>query len=84
MAGDKELEAGLRRMAEDFHLPGGGRMKLSRLVAEHLGWFAVAERRGLGWQDMIRVLTAVGVVGRTESTSALAQCHRRSGVSAKR
>jgi hypothetical protein len=65
MARDKELETGLRRMSEDFYLPGGGRMKLSRLVAEHLGWFDVAERRGMGWRDMIRALTAAGVVGRT-------------------
>jgi hypothetical protein len=65
MARDKELETGLRRMSEDFYLPGGGRMKLSRLVAEHLGWFDVAELRGMGWRDMIRALTAAGVVGRT-------------------
>ncbi|MDU0954219.1 MAG: hypothetical protein E6614_02420 [Bradyrhizobium sp.] len=61
MAKNKELEAGLKAMAEDFHLPGGGRMKLSRLVDEHLGWFAAAERRGLGWRDMTRALAAAGV-----------------------
>ena len=31
-------------MAEDFHLPAGGRMKLSQLVAGHLHWFEAAER----------------------------------------
>lgn len=46
MTSNKELEAGLKAMAEDFHLPGGGRMKLSRLAADHLGWFHAAERRG--------------------------------------
>lgn len=34
MANNKELEAGLKAMAEDFHLPGGGRKKLSLLVAD--------------------------------------------------
>ena len=61
MVRDKELEAGLKTMAEDFHLPGGGRKKLSQLVAAHLAWFDAAERRGMGWRDMIGVLTAAGV-----------------------
>jgi hypothetical protein len=64
MANNKELEAGLKAMAEDFHLPGGGQMKLSRLVAEHLDWFDAAERRGMGWRNMIRALTAAGVTGK--------------------
>lgn len=64
MTSNKELETGLRAIAEDFHLPGGGRKKLSRLVAGHLAWFDAAERRGMGWRDMIRVLTAVGITGR--------------------
>ncbi len=64
MANNKELEAGLKAMAEDFHLPGGGRKKLSLLVAEHMDWFDAAERRGMGWQDMIRALTTGGVTGR--------------------
>jgi len=63
MANNKELEAGLRAMTEDFHLPGGGRKKLSQLVAGHLHWFDAAERRGMGWRDMIRALTAAGVTG---------------------
>ena len=65
MARNKELEAGLRAMTEDFHLPGGGRKKLSRLVADHLHWFDAAERRGMGWRDMISVLGAAGVTGKT-------------------
>jgi hypothetical protein len=64
MAADKELETGLRAMADSFQLPGGGRMKLSRLVAEHLGWFDAAERRGMSWRDVIRALTAAGVTGK--------------------
>jgi hypothetical protein len=65
MARNSELESGLRTMAEDFHLPAGGRMKLSRLVAEHLDWFDAAERRGMGWRDMIRAMTAAGITGRS-------------------
>lgn len=64
MANNKELEAGLKAMAKDFHLPGGGKKKLSQLVAGHLWWFEAAEKRGMGWRDMIRALTAAGVTGR--------------------
>jgi hypothetical protein len=64
MVDNKELESGLKVMAEDFHLPGGGHKKLSQLVAGHMHWFDAAERRGMGWRDMIRALTAAGVNGR--------------------
>lgn len=64
MASNKELEVGLRAMVADYQLPGGGRKKLSQLVAGHLAWFDAAERRGMGWRDMIRVLTAAGVTSR--------------------
>jgi hypothetical protein len=64
MANNRELETGLRAMAKDFRLPGGGRKKLSQLVAGHLWWFDAAEKRGMGWRDVIRVLTAAGVTGR--------------------
>jgi hypothetical protein len=65
MASNKELEAGLKAMVEDYHLPGGGRKKLSQLVAGHLAWFDAAERRGMGWRDMIGVLTTAGVTRRS-------------------
>lgn len=64
MARNKELEVGLKSMVDDYHLPGGGRKKLSQLVAGHLAWFDAAERRGMGWRDMIRVLTTAGVTSR--------------------
>lgn len=64
MTSNKELEAGLKRMVDDFHLLGGGRKKLSQLVAGHLDWFDAAERRGMGWRDMIQALTAAGVTGK--------------------
>src|SRR5215472_12949584 len=49
MVDNKELESGLKAMAEDFHLPGGGHKKLSQPVAGHMHWFDAAERRGMGW-----------------------------------
>lgn len=65
MPSNKGLEAGLKAMADDFRLPGGGRKKLSQLVTEHLAWFDAAEQRGMGWRDMIGVLTAAGVTRRS-------------------
>jgi hypothetical protein len=41
MVDNKELESGLKAMAKDFHLPGGGHKKLSRLVAA----YALVRRR---------------------------------------
>ena len=64
MVDNKELESGLKAMAEDFYLPGGGHKKLSQLVAGHMHWFDAAKRRGMGWRDMIRALSAAGVNGR--------------------
>ena len=64
MLSNKELEAGLKAMTEDFHLPNGGRKRLSRLVASHLWWFDAAERRGMSWHDMVGMLTAAGVNGK--------------------
>ncbi|MBC9880065.1 hypothetical protein G8O24_22290 [Bradyrhizobium sp. INPA01-394B] len=64
MAKDKELERGLKAMADEFRLPFGGRMELSKLVAAHLDWFEAADRRGLKWPDMIRALAAAGINGR--------------------
>ncbi len=61
MPSNKELEAGLKAMSEDYHLLGGGLKRLSRLVASHLWWFDAAERRGMSWRDMIRVLSAAGI-----------------------
>ena len=64
MVTNKELEAGLKAMAEEFHLPGGARKKLSRLVMGHLWWFDAAEQRGMTWQDMTRAMAAAGMTGR--------------------
>ncbi len=58
MVDNKDLESGLKAMAEDFHLPDGGHKKFSQLLARYMHWFDAAERRGMGWRDMIRALTA--------------------------
>jgi hypothetical protein len=65
VASNKELQEGLKAIAEDFHLPGGGRMKLSKLIARHMAWFEVAERRGMGWRDIARALSGSGITSET-------------------
>jgi hypothetical protein len=60
---NKQIEAGAKAIAADMTLPGGGRKKLARLVADHLNWFDAVEERGLTWGDMSRVLFAAGVHG---------------------
>jgi hypothetical protein len=65
MSRNGDLEAGLKLIAVDSQLPGGGRKKLSQLVAEHLDWFDAAEKRGMGWRDVIRALSAAGVTGKS-------------------
>lgn len=60
---NKQIEAGVKAIAEDMAIPGGGRKKLARLVANHLDWFDAVEARGLTWGDMSRVLFAAGVHG---------------------
>ena len=58
---NREIEAGAKAIGNDLQLPGGRRKKLARIVAEHLGWFDLAEARGMTWDDMIAVLAAAGV-----------------------
>lgn len=64
MPTNKELQVGLKAMSEDYHLPGVGLKRLSRLVASHLWWFDAAERRGMSWRDMIRALSAADISGK--------------------
>jgi hypothetical protein len=63
MESDRKIKLGAKAIADDLHLPGGGRKMLSRVVAHHLEWFDAAEARGLTWSDMIRLLSAAGAVG---------------------
>jgi hypothetical protein len=83
----KEIEAGLKAISEDFNLPGGGQMMLSRLVQDHLGWFDVVEARGLTVEDMARLLFARGVKrkdGRPFSTGTLSSTLWRKRAEAER
>lgn len=61
MLTDKQIETGARALAADAALPGGGRKKLARLVGDHLHWFDAAEKRGMTWGDISRLLFAAGV-----------------------
>jgi hypothetical protein len=63
MESDRKLKLGAKAIADDLHLPGGGKKMLSRVVAHHLEWFDAADARGLTWSDMIRLLSAAGAVG---------------------
>jgi hypothetical protein len=60
---NRELETGAKAIAQDLKLPGGRQAKLARVVEKHLGWFELAEARGLTWDDMIAALAAAGVRG---------------------
>ena len=64
MAGKSELEAGLEAMARDFVLPGGGKLKVARLVSTHLDWFDLAAEHGLTWLDISRALASVSITDR--------------------
>lgn len=64
MATNKEIHLGARLIGKDSEFPGGGSKKLSRIVHDHLQWFDAAEARGMTWSDMIKLLSANGVVGR--------------------
>jgi len=61
MLTDKQIETEAKALAADAALPGGGRKKLARLVGDHLHWFDAAEKRGMTWGDMSRLLFADGV-----------------------
>lgn len=56
---DDFLKEGARTIATAMHSPAG-QIKLARVVANHLDWFERAQRRGLSWDQMIRLLTAAG------------------------
>ena len=62
MGASIDLSSGLRAMAADAMLPGGRRKLLTRLVRDHLSWFAMAERRGLTWRDMAAALASVDIL----------------------
>lgn len=87
MVKSKEIEAGLKAITEDFNLPGGGQMMLSRLVQDYLAWFDAVEARGLTVDDMVRLLFAHGVKrkdGRPFSTGTLSYTLWRKRAEAER
>ena len=59
--GDKELVEGAKAIAEDLKLPGGGSVKLARIIDRHLDWFDAARARGLEWPDIVTMLFNAGV-----------------------
>jgi hypothetical protein len=56
----KDLQAGVRLIAEDFRLPNGRRKKIAKLVKEHWGWLEAAQARGMVVEDILAMLTAAG------------------------
>lgn len=60
-SGDKELLGGAKAIAEDVKLPGGGSVKLARIIDRHLEWFDTARARGLEWSDIVTILFNAGV-----------------------
>lgn len=60
--GDKELVEGAKAIAEDMKLPGGGSVKLARIIDRHLDWFDAARARGLEWSDIVTMLFNAGVM----------------------
>jgi hypothetical protein len=58
---DQELLAGAKAIAEDLQKPGGGKLKLARIIDHHLTWFHQARDRGLEWQDIVNILFGAGV-----------------------
>lgn len=59
--GDKELLEGAKAIAEDVKRPGGGSVKLARIIDRHLDWFDAARARGLEWSDIVTMLFNAGV-----------------------
>lgn len=56
---DDAIKEGARRIAAALKSPAG-QIKLARVVSAHLGWFDLVQRRGLSWDQMIRILTDAG------------------------
>lgn len=58
---DENLVEGARSIAADMQLPDRQRLKLAKVVEDHLDWFEKAQARGLEWSDIIDVLYKAGV-----------------------
>ncbi|RDE07710.1 hypothetical protein [Pelagibacterium lacus] len=58
---DENLIDGARSIAADMQLPHGRRLKLAKVVDNHLVWFEKARARGLEWSDIVDLLYKAGV-----------------------
>lgn len=56
---DDAIKEGARKIAAALRSPAG-QIMLARVVGGHLDWFDLVKRRGLSWDQMIRVLTDAG------------------------
>lgn len=56
---DDAIKEGARKIAAALRSPAG-QIKLARVVGHHLDWFDLVQRRGLSWDQMIRVLADAG------------------------
>lgn len=57
---DKDLLEGADAIAADLQGPKGRRLKLAKVIDEHLDWFDQARRRGLEWNDIVGLLFSAG------------------------
>jgi hypothetical protein len=57
---DGDLLDGAEAIAADMQGPAGQRLKLAKVIDEHLGWFEQARRRGLEWSDIVALLFRAG------------------------
>lgn len=57
---DADLLKGAEAIAADMQGPEGRRLKLAKVIDEHLGWFEQARRRGLEWSDIVALLLRAG------------------------
>lgn len=58
---DEELTKGAQAIADDMRVGDTKRLKLARIIDDHLDWFDRARARGLEWTDIIELLLRAGV-----------------------
>lgn len=58
---DDELAKGAKAIADDLRVGETRRLKLAKVIDDHLAWFDRARARGLEWTDIIDLLFKAGV-----------------------
>lgn len=58
---DEALVRGAQDIADDLQIGQPRRLKLAKIIDDHLDWFARAQARGLEWNDIIDLLFKSGV-----------------------